>query len=53
MATNQEAGAALPIVKRLFCNIFHKRWHRRSPGGIHCYDCECFRCGRRWTLFID
>jgi hypothetical protein len=43
----------LGLIQPIVCAALHRRYHRHRPGGIHCYDAWCERCGRHWTVFDD
>jgi hypothetical protein len=41
----------MDTLRGLWCLLFHYRWRRVRPAGMHCYDGHCNRCGHSWSEF--
>jgi hypothetical protein len=39
------------MLKRLWCFLVHSRHRVLTPWGIHHYDGECMKCGRRFDVY--
>lgn len=41
--------APMPMWRRMWCRVAHRRWHVESPG-YHSHWCGCLKCKREWIV---